>query len=614
MRIFYTYLTPIFISFLLILSNNITGQTSKKYVIKSLPIINAEVGTKAMYQPIVTNIINNLKSKNQFSFSTEKEGEVLGTTHFMEIDFGQYQKGLDIISTHVDTIGMQFTAHVDLIGSMLYVFRLYNVATGEIELVKSTIAKGRSNTKDITLSFRKLGITKDELKSKGTFSHYNKGGRIRMTYKTNDIKFKRRILNKFSDALLKEIQAKIPSNIKSMIQNGMDKWNEEACGLLVSRFDVMGLQDDGKKARKVTIEGGAKDDIYPKEYFYVYARDYIEIDGQKFLRENVIGRLMVTDVKEQAAQAELTLGRKKILKAHNEGKTFFVRRDCSYNNKIGESLDRTIAVFKFSNKAGLSRTYADRLHRFTKDAIYNSGKARVVERETRAISKERELQKKDLYLDAKLAAEQGIAIGADYVLVGEIVSFDYQKLLGANAEIDVKLYYKIIKTKTGELVFQNSFTMTIPYHYNKIQQADTFDKQEQQAMNNVLEKFRGYKRFAVFEDMFYNPKVMELTEVKKGKVKALRVASAFDYQFFKKYEVYEIEKHEVDGKTLKRRIRIGNLKLTKKEAENLYAFKVKDGEKAIYERFTEGVELEINAEEKLNLLEKAVDKIINLGN
>lgn len=262
------------------------------------------------------------------------------------------------------------------------------------------------------------------------------------------------------------------------------------------------------------------------------------------------------------------------------------------------SQNPTIAVLEFVNKPNVQAEYRELVENAFSEAAKNQGRFKVLERKDLAdILAERELQKSGEYVDAT-AAEQGKALGADYLIIGSLLeggiinsqvnasgNYPAQRFAGIALTIDVR----IISTATSEVLF--SHQQKIVRRESWSGQSAEFNQPIEKLLPALAEKFmvccRNYAN-SIFLETF--PPTVQILEVEASgkKARKVTVGTTAKLKISQIIEVFEEELIEVDGETISRKIKIGELDVMEMQGEKLARCYVKDGNKEILAYFNEG--------------------------
>jgi len=265
-------------------------------------------------------------------------------------------------------------------------------------------------------------------------------------------------------------------------------------------------------------------------------------------------------------------------------------------NLLSQNL--TIAVLEFVNKPETRAEYREMVENAFSQAAKAQGRFTVLERaEIEKIIAAREGQKSESYVDA-IVAEQGKALGADYLVIGEILdggAFDRQvQAMGSysasrNVGYNLTLNVRIVATATAEVLYS---------HQQKIGQSQEFGTQNSgfklapgEVLPEIMQAFTGNCRNyagSVYLEAF--PALVQILEVDASGKKARKAtvgttAKLRDGQII---EVFLEELVEVDGENISRKVKIGEMYVMEMQGEKLARCYVHDGHKEILAFFNEG--------------------------
>ena len=220
------------------------------------------------------------------------------------------------------------------------------------------------------------------------------------------------------------------------------------------------------------------------------------------------------------------------------------------------------------------------------------------------ITGERELQKTEVYADAA-ALEQGKALGANYLILGEAYTFrTWYHQQKATLEpptgyyTNLRVGLKMVNVATGKVeshkvigVIQNRDGVTDKgYADPSRSQADALSALHIQVNRWMLQVFP------------LELNIMEVSEAsKKGEAERVRIDGGSAYGLHMAVttstvraiggtplEVFEITQEEVDGKMMERTVEIGEIVLKKVESDLISECKVRSGGDAIQKNIQAG--------------------------
>jgi len=224
------------------------------------------------------------------------------------------------------------------------------------------------------------------------------------------------------------------------------------------------------------------------------------------------------------------------------------------------------------------------------------------------IQKEREFQKGEDFTDAKIA-EQGKAIGADYLFIGNMTNLTIN---GYQLRYDFAL--KVIDVENGTV--KNSFAKSSSYNrkqtktdVNTKKKTVTIVKTKEARFNLIVSPFYNIRKF-IWKAF---PPLIQIVEiVKSSKSKAKKVLVASDLKLPKSHDliVFEIEEIDVDGEVLERQVDIGKLDIGKRRGDNFVICEVEEGGKEIFTKFNSNVTLHARRSDRARgLLNRYLEKV-----
>jgi TolB-like protein len=213
-----------------------------------------------------------------------------------------------------------------------------------------------------------------------------------------------------------------------------------------------------------------------------------------------------------------------------------------------------------------------------------------------ALRSEKKLQKSEDFIDAKTYAEQGVSLGAQYLVSGHVVSANAEQMRADDGTITYKtklsINLKVIDVATGQVVSSETIE---PKSGSGLLGAIGLGASSPEA--SIAKAIKGIEDkvddFVTrnFPISFFIAEIQEKDS--KGAAVKVMIAGGSEFGLSKgdKLKVVEISVIEVGGKKLTRKKEVGELKIVKVEDENFSTCSVNSG----------GVDLATKFEAKANL-------------
>lgn len=261
---------------------------------------------------------------------------------------------------------------------------------------------------------------------------------------------------------------------------------------------------------------------------------------------------------------------------------------------------KTVAIFPFTGQEKFSSRVA--LHGLVTEAVAESGRFSLVERaQIDAIIKEIEEQMGVDYRNTEYLAEQGVAMGAQYLLFGNINNIQITRKRNQNTltkkytttyECDIQLNLKIVDTGTREV--KATETLNIGGNTGKLfdlsfASGDTEIDAWNAACKKLVKKVKDFIKDAIP----VNISIVQIEAEKKGKATELLIAGGSNIGLSKndKIIIYELSEINVGGETLKREQEIAILSVSELQGKNLSVCKVKSNGDILKEKIIGGANL-----------------------
>lgn len=262
--------------------------------------------------------------------------------------------------------------------------------------------------------------------------------------------------------------------------------------------------------------------------------------------------------------------------------SFFICIGILFNTNAQQEAIPVVGVLGFTAN-GVEKDQAQQVSSKIETAIYNSKRFNLVTRRfLAAIETERERSKEDINLD-RVAIEQGKAIGAQYIVKGEVTHFDRntrQKVKRSSSTVSSQRAIPQIYTNTSV-----SFTLEIvEVKTGIIKATDSYVGSLNQLETHV-------KRF-VRKEFPYSFTVLEVLK-KKGdkKAKAVLIDGGFKQGLYYSImlDVFEIIPENIGTQTVNREVEIGKMYVRAVDFSGNFAkCTVQKGKKTIFKKLEEG--------------------------
>lgn len=219
-----------------------------------------------------------------------------------------------------------------------------------------------------------------------------------------------------------------------------------------------------------------------------------------------------------------------------------------------------------------------------------------------ALKKEKDLQKSEDFIDGSVI-EQGISLGADFLISGHVISAQAERMETApdattgrvtvsyKAKLSITL--KVIDVATGQVVVSETIEPKGGSTLGGM--IGMAPSTPEAAITKAIKEIEGKVDDFVNKNFPASFPIVEIQEKdSKGNATKIMIAggSAFNLQKGDKLKVVEVSIIEVNGKKLERKKEIGEIKITKVEDENFSTCSVSSG----------GIDINAKFESKAKLL------------
>jgi Peptidoglycan-synthase activator LpoB len=263
---------------------------------------------------------------------------------------------------------------------------------------------------------------------------------------------------------------------------------------------------------------------------------------------------------------------------------------------MAKAQNKVIAIPSFSGKATIKSESRQMFENAFDRAAKKQGRFNIVERvQLEVIEEERRRQKSDEYVDATIA-EQGKALGADYMIVVEIQAYNcadmfYEALgnypAGRLVQLNVVFSAKMISAATGEVVFIHQQELSAKNDCGKSSPSykQPKDQLEQELLSKLTKRFENYATGFLCQALVPDAQILEIKKTNGKKAAAVVIGTT---AFFKEktiLEVYWEETIDIDGEKNIRKIPVGELVFEEMEGEKIGNCAVREGGKEILALF-----------------------------
>ncbi|WP_161993991.1 CsgG/HfaB family protein [Cyclobacterium xiamenense] len=230
------------------------------------------------------------------------------------------------------------------------------------------------------------------------------------------------------------------------------------------------------------------------------------------------------------------------------------------------------------------------------NAFVKTRRFNIVDRsKMESLKKEKELQKSEDFIDGSIA-QQGVSLGANYLIAGHVLSAQADQMETAPDETTgqttitfkskLSINLKVIEVATGEVIRSETIE---PKGGSLLAGmvglgASSPEAAIAKAIKDIEEKIDAF----VDENFPVSFPIVEIVEKdKKGNAINVMIAGGSGYNLKKgdKLRVVELSVMEVNGKQLQRKKEIGELRITTVEDENFSICSVRSGGLAINSKF-----------------------------
>ena len=289
-------------------------------------------------------------------------------------------------------------------------------------------------------------------------------------------------------------------------------------------------------------------------------------------------------------------------------KLIFTLLICPFFLIAQNETNNTIAILDLEEKGAAPDAVVQQLYRAIEEIVLAQNTWQIVDRKAvESLQAEREKQKGDDYTDAAILTEQGKAVGAQFLLIGEVFHlkqeakpYEYtnretQRIeRGIKATSTLDASFRLIETETGAIKgtiqLKEKGRAAMSYHLHTPPRPDQIQKLKERSLQDLYkEHAKDFEKW-IKEMLPLEMYVLELLEGKKSAKKVL-VGGYFSDKRRAYLKVYEHETLDVDGEQLAREALIGYIRVLQIEANGFVVCEVLEGNKDIMKRLTAGATL-----------------------
>ncbi len=274
----------------------------------------------------------------------------------------------------------------------------------------------------------------------------------------------------------------------------------------------------------------------------------------------------------------------------------------AFGNNSLRGQAKTIAIPAFIAKGPIIEQSKTLFENAFDRAAKSQNRFKVLEREQlKAIEEERQRQKSDSYIDATIA-EQGKALGADYMVIGEVQGYDIfdsfipamdKDPAGRLVKITLLMNARVIATATGEVVFihQQQLMQRAEFVEKSPGFKQLLSQIEPDLVDKLAKRYENYANGFLCQALPPDIQILELAKTSGKKASNVTIGTTAALRDNTILEVYREEMVEVDGEEIARKISVGELVFEKMEGEKIGHCDVRDGGKEILSLFNSGTKL-----------------------
>ena len=255
----------------------------------------------------------------------------------------------------------------------------------------------------------------------------------------------------------------------------------------------------------------------------------------------------------------------------------------------------TVALLPFEKVASFPAE-SDAIYEKVKQAFIATNRFEIVDRKNfEKINSEKELQKTENFLNSDIVA-QANAKGAEQLVTGRVIYVNYTKHATESSfyyDCNISFSLDVLDVETGQVIYSATLKPEDSFLNSVLKSSLGANSTPAKSFDNSLIRMQKYID-AFIENYFpIHTQILEILETKKEEAKEvlLNVGTQTGTQKNDKYSVIEITTYEAGGKSIKREIEIGELKVTDVQGAEISSAKVSKGGEAILEKFQSNAKL-----------------------
>lgn len=270
--------------------------------------------------------------------------------------------------------------------------------------------------------------------------------------------------------------------------------------------------------------------------------------------------------------------------------TLFIFSGANSQDKIG------VGILPFSNLGQASNSDLIAIQEAVTNAFVKTKRFNIVDRtKMDALKREKELQKSEDFIDGKVI-QQGVSLGAEFLVSGKVTSVtksafnkertrsDGSKQYVPVHEAEINFSCQVIDVETGQVINSETFSTSGGGTFLGLSLAKNAEEAFASSLEGLSDKIDDWVGINF-------PLELSIAEIQEqdGKGAATKIllagGSSLGLEKGERLKVVEVSMIKVNGKDIKRKKEIGELKISKIEDENFSTCSVKEGGLDISTRF-----------------------------
>jgi len=259
---------------------------------------------------------------------------------------------------------------------------------------------------------------------------------------------------------------------------------------------------------------------------------------------------------------------------------------------------KIIAFSSFKNLSNVDHTKVKAIESKVIEAFSKTNRFDIVDRTSFSdIKAEKELQKTEDFMDGKVV-DQSSFQGAEELITGTVNNITYTKHVTDKGAVSysAKIFFtlKVIDVATGKVLASEMIKSKQSFGGSLLMASFGGSSTTEQAFNNALNGMQ--KSIDKFVSKYFpiTTNIIEITDASGGKAKKvlLNTGTINGSKKGQQFYVYEIKKLKVGDKEIERKVKLGRLKISEVQGEEISEAKVYKGGKEIFEKFKANANLE----------------------